>query len=510
MKLIKKTMFIILTSLVLFGLFGCGKTEAPNTPADIEILFWESGYGREYLDKIIEAFEAKYPHYNVTLETTADGTFMSSKLGLGADYNTTDIMMGICDDAAILSKVDGEYPVLDLADIFNSKIDGESKTIAEKLGVSIMKTLQFPDGKYYSIPYVGGITGLAYNADVIDGSSFVLPRTTDELIRLANDLKADGKTPFIHFNEGGYWMYMVYAWACQYETQDVFYDRLVNPTLEKLTEKSSGLYKSLKVMENLIGNVSNNYQGSNTLAFTDAQTYFLNGKAVMMANGAWMENEMASNYKPGEKNYAMMKTPVISSIIEKCPSIENDAELAALVEAIDFGITALESTEYSVTQDDYDRVKEARSCLLNNAAGHGMVIPSYSNAIDAAKEFVKFYFSDEAIKIFEETTNSHSVASYSGNNLTDKSDFSDWANCIYELTETSTFVTDVSFLKSRHAIFEVGCTLEGGVDIIKAMSAANPGDRLTADGVWSKIETKHRKDWTKYWSDAGYSAPEGQ
>lgn len=506
-KSLKRSLSLLLATLSIasVGTFAsCGKKAAPNTPADIEILYWESGYGRAYMDKLIEAFEAKYPHYNVSLDTTADSGFMGSKLGLGADYNTTDILMTVCDDAAIMN--DNYANALDLSDIYEYKNKGEDKTIGEKIGVGTTSVITYENGKRYMMPYAGGLIGLAYNADIINGSDFVVPKTTNELVKLTADLKAEKQTPFIHFTGGGYWMDIVRCWAGQYETMAGMHDRTLNPTLEKLTTKDSGMYRALQVMEKLIGDTTNLYKGSNTLAFTDAQTYFLENKAVMMANGAWMENEMNENYEPGEKNFAMMKAPVLSSIIEKCPSIENDAELSALVEAIDFELPVLEGAAYSVTQEDYDRVKEARSYLNHNAAGHGMVIPSYSNAVEAAKEFVKFYYSDEAIQIFEETTKSHHVARYSGENLTDRTDFSNWANNTYDLTESSIYFVEQT--KALHPIFKVGCTYEGGVEIIKNMSAVNPVDRMNADAVWAAIEKKHNKDWNTYWLNAGLTAPQ--
>ncbi|MBQ6922651.1 MAG: hypothetical protein IJQ66_06140 [Clostridia bacterium] len=58
-----------------------------------------------------------------------------------------------------------------------------------------------------------------------------------------------------------------------------------------------------------------------------------------------------------------MKTPVISAIVKILPdrSVSNERELCALINAIDAGDTSLEGTGYSVTQNDYDRVKDARN-----------------------------------------------------------------------------------------------------------------------------------------------------
>lgn len=501
-KMLKKSLAVGLATLSVVsvvGIAGCKKKPAPNTPADIEIIYWEAGYGRAFMDNLIEAFEEKYPHYNVTLEATASSGFTGSKLSLGEEYNTTDIMMDVISHDSVK-----DY-ALELTDIYNYKNSGESKTIAQKLGVT-SEHIKYDDGKYYYMPHVGGLIGIAYNADIINGSDYVVPKTTNELIQLASDLQKAGKKSFIHFTGGGYWMDILRCWAGQYETQAGMIDIGLNPTKAKLTSKDSGMYQATKVMEALIGNQSYLYSGSNTLAFTDAQTYFLEGKAVMMANGAWLENEMVENYEPGEKNFSMMKAPVISSIINKCTTIENDTELSALVEAIDFGLTDLEGAAYSVNQEDFDRVKEARSLLTYNALGHAMCIPSYSNAIEASKEFLKFYYSDEGIKIFEETTKTHHVANYAGENLTDRTDFSAWANNLYELTDTST--PYVEYNRAHHRLFRMGCTLEGGVEIIKVLSAANPGDRLTADGVWTKLQENFNKNWNQWWANIGLTPPQ--
>ena len=271
------------------------------------------------------------------------------------------------------------------------------------MGEDRLRYFKSQDGNYYSFSYYGGWGGLVYNADIINGTTYQVPNTTDELYYLAMDLAAETKTPFIHFTDGGYWYYLYDVWFAQYAGMDKYLDAIENPTLEKISDDSLGVKQMLEVMEKLIGATDQCYNGSNSYDFTTSQTLFLENKAVMMANGSWMEYEMRENYEAGTKNYSMMRTPVISSIIDHCDTIEDDAELSALIDAIDNGDTALEGTGYTVSQADYDRIKYARSLMTNNFNAHTACIPNYSTAKEGAKKFLQYFYSDEALLLYANT-----------------------------------------------------------------------------------------------------------
>jgi hypothetical protein len=75
--------------------------------------------------------------------------------------------------------------------------------------------------------------------------------------------------------------------------------------------------------------------------------------------------------------------------------VENDIELRALVRAIDNGNTELTGEGYSVTQADYNRVKEAR-CIVTTRYSSGARIPSYAAAKEVAIDFLRFGATDIA------------------------------------------------------------------------------------------------------------------
>lgn len=486
---------------------GCGEGQTSGNTFDnsaytgekseVEIWYWESGYGKEFLVDICKAFTEKCPQYTLVLKPTSDASFIENKLPSGAEINTADVMMSA--DVGCISK----YCVA-LDDIVEAVNDGEHKSIGEKIGEEVLDTIKFEDGHYYYTPYAFNWCGLVYDVDVMQ--DYYIPTTTDQLIALANELVDDSKTPFIHFADGGYWSYLYDLWAAQYYGVENYKDLYTNPTLEKLTSETNGIYESLKVVEQLVSDRKMCYNGSNSFTFTDAQTMYWEGAAVMMVNGSWLEYEMSQNYAAGTKNYAMMKSPVISSIIEQCSTIQDDDELACLIEAIDVNKTELSGTGYSVNQADYDKVKNARNLMSNNGFQHAACIPAYSENIEGAKAFLRFYYSDEALKIFSETTHCSAVAEFDADITIDQSSWSSWSKSQYALRNTcEPFMYQPN---SRSKIYIDGqCSLSANLSVVTLMANLNPADKLTASQVWEQIKGHHVANWDNYYSDAGLAKP---
>ena len=105
----------------------------------------------------------------------------------------------------------------------------------------------------------------------------------------------------------------------------------------------------------------------------------------------------------------MMRTPIVSDIIELCETIEDDAELSALISAIDAEDASLSGEGYSVNQFDYDRVKAARGVVSSLGTAHQMVVPSYALAKDPAVDFIRFMATTEAQNAYIEATDGASL-----------------------------------------------------------------------------------------------------
>ena len=172
----------------------------------------------------------------------------------------------------------------------------------------------------------------------------------------------------------------------------------------------------MEVMEQLL-DPDNGYQYARaaSIDFTVMQGLFLRGEALFCVNGSWLENEMSANFK--DANVDIIKTPVISSLVERL-SFGNDSSLSAeqkddrLVELIKY-VDAADAGETpalpvyadeSNVKSDITIVTEARHySYMAGGTDHQAYIPSYSQHIREAKEFLKFMYSDRGLQIYYET-----------------------------------------------------------------------------------------------------------
>ncbi|MBR2384668.1 MAG: extracellular solute-binding protein [Clostridia bacterium] len=518
----KKLVSIALASVLSLAALtatGCGEKnkEGAGDPTTIEITFWRSGMGDAYMGQIVKAFEAKYPEYTVEFNSETTNTAIPDNIMNGAKYNSVDLYFEVNPSYSL-------YEYLEpLDDVLNMVNSGESKTVSQKISKSLLDNYVSYDGKYYTLPYGGGVCGIVYNVDLM--GSRKLPNTTDELRNLVFDLysayDSSNCKPFIYFN-GGYWEYVYNIWHAQYDGLDYYYNtystlgqsRSVlgtvneNPSKEVLTKKD-GRFKALQVLETLL-NSQYIVAGSNSSTHTDAQTKFINGRAVMMCNGAWMNNEMktaTSTYK----NFSIMKTPVISAITENLTDVKTDALLSATIDVVDKVVDG-EIAESSVKQSDgtyligttaicasdWNRIYEARTMIWENYSQHGTCIPNYSDAKEGAKKFIAFYYSDEAQKIMNNET--HMSLPFTFDNPANEPNVDSWS--IFEKTmyEFSKKYTTVGLVDGRRSlVFTAGGAGDFGyVNFVGELSQQQGAK--TAEQVWAEIVEVFNTNWSSYTS----------
>lgn len=364
----------------------------------LNIRVWDGGFGLAWLDNVIAEFEDKYPDVNISVsDTTERQQVTGDVIGLGNKYDIVFSESRYTDYA--------EECLEPMDDVYTYKNKGEDTTVGDKL-MSIYLKYGLNKGHYYSIPAYVGTYGIVYNADYIADDE--VPVTTEELKSLCKDIK--GAKPFIFSGEAGtnYWDYIYYTWFAQYEGREVYTASLSGQIIDANGEYKydpsaaylEGGLKAMQVCEDLLWYDHGYIVGdSAALPFIDAQRTFLKGGAVMMYNGSWLFNEMQALFPNGpESEFKMMKVPVISAIKEKCTTIADDAELSALVKAIDAGSTALKGTGYDVNQADFDKVYEARTFFYAGSEGATAVIPVNARNKQIAKRFLTFMYSEAGIE----------------------------------------------------------------------------------------------------------------
>jgi len=497
----RKIVAVLLTAVLAIScLAGCGenkKGKSEGGAKNIEISYWNAGMGSEWIDNVIAAFEAKYPDYHVSYSASAAQESYKAAFGM-PEADTVDLYMGTYQDQQ-------EY-LEPLDDVLDTTVEGESKSIREKFNEEYLQ-LEERDGKYYSLSIGGGIVGFVYNKEMFDAAGISqLPRTTNELALVASTFTDGGTPAFCHFKTRGYWHWLADLWAAQYEGYDYYLNTLYkNPSKETLTVKD-GRYQALKVLEQLI-TPGSTLQGSNSASHIEIQTRFLEGKCAMMVNGSWLSNEMPED-KTIDK-FVMMKTPVISSITDKLETVKSETLLRNVIAAIDNVTDGTESADTYKKGDDYevggtkvsatdwDYIKNARNSYPSSYSGNVAFIPTYSDAIEGAKLFLKFLYSDEGYKIYTDTTHVTLPLGLSEGEI----DTASWN--VFEQNQVDLFALmeqDVTKdVRSASRIYSIGGgDIFGAYNFVAPLCTNSEADKKDADAMWNEIIgiiTDNYDDW---------------
>lgn len=509
MKNVKRLIALILVVVMTMSLVACGgkKTggKGSNGGKEVEIAYWHAGIGIDWLEEMVNAFNSSQSDWNVTFKESAVKESLTSALGM-EDVDTTDLYIaGQCYETEYMEPLD---------DLLNCTAEGDKKTIGEKMNPNYLSTARAADGKVYTLSAGSSLYGIIYNKELFKKAGIdVLPRTTDEIAVACDKLLENDITPWAIFGNWAYWDFFIEAWQAQYDGYSYYMNNYhactnvdgISPSRVVL-EKQDGRYAVLRAMEKLI---TPEYvvDGAAAEDHITMQTKFLNTDIGMMVNGNWLTKEMSE--VGSTENFGLMKTPVISEITEKLTTISDDDTLRAVVSAID-EVVEDESklAQYksddgyvvdgaNISEIDWDYVKDART---TSPVGFSTAfIPKYSDAIEGAKEFLKFLCSDKGMEIFLNHTHISMPLEFSDGREVDTSD---WTTLEVEsdevLKNTSYYATNMMI--NRHPIFRVGgASSYCGVSVPAMMYTKNDADRMTADDVWTEmmriIEMKYEKDW---------------
>ena len=71
--MMKRIISIVLLACLLCGMLaGCKAKKSANSATDVEIVYWETGYGRGWLDALAKAFNERQDVYHVTVVASAE------------------------------------------------------------------------------------------------------------------------------------------------------------------------------------------------------------------------------------------------------------------------------------------------------------------------------------------------------------------------------------------------------------------------------------------------------
>lgn len=431
MKLSKKLLCASTIVLAATALASCGKKNEGGEQV-LRIFLTNAGYKTDWLAPMIEEFKnadwvkAKYPNLEVTKpEISNNQEYVQNKFDGGEKANKFDLLFGM----NLFDKVSNDY-FLDLTDVlYNAEVpDADGGKYVDRMYTSYVDSCKYMgttddprNGKFFLAPWAGGNISFLYNSEFIKTLSATngqAPVTTDEFLACCQEYtdknyQGAGTTTFA-ISKGGtsedYINKMFYIWWAQYqglEGYENFWNGIDDGAISKDIFKQKGRLESLKVFESLLDS-KKNYISPNAFQndFKINQRAFKGGESLFYTCGDWYPSEMSNISGAGGKNYQamLMRAPILSSITELCDTISDDAELAALVRAIDAEDSSLTGTGYDVSQEDFDKVLEARRVVWSFGSGHTAVIPTYAPGKNVAVDFLRFMATGKGQEVYMEYT----------------------------------------------------------------------------------------------------------
>ena len=489
MKNIKKIASLMMALLLLLSMAACGEKETfdPNNIEEdnttLDIMCLHKGYGFQWLTALKEGFEAANPGVEVKITTISKNdiirgdvrNYKKSEIDLYFDIYATG-MGGLVQEYS--SYYGGKQALRPLNEVLATQIPGEGITVADKLHDTMLAsyraegrdTADTADDVYYGLPYMQGAMGLYYNETVINEAlgegNWKLPNTTDELIALCERLKEAGCYMLVPGELDQYTRTLFIPNWAQYEGFEnwlKFYegvgydkDRSRESQLSSLIYMQQGRLEYLNVAYDMIypenGFVLSNSAEIGTNNLNDYQKRFVNpkNKLALYPCGDWLMQELKDN--SGETGDAsvikMMKTPVISSIIDsvngysadqeaRLPNISDDATLSAVIDYVDGKVDTLPA---GVTDAEVAFVKQARNTVSSQADMHMVYAPEFSDAKALANKFLVYMASNEGIQ----TLKDHCVGGFAPYKY-EYQNLSVTEQSIYDATKEGVFVGDYKF-----------------------------------------------------------------
>ncbi len=453
MKTLKKLATLCIAFLMLFSVtasVGCGGAADSSSDQTLEIFLLYKGYQDEWLTSTIELFEQedwvkeKYPELDVDLSADGTDSLPFSKLQGGASLNTYDLMFGVN-----LNSMDQTGYIADLTDlVYLAEVPGEEGVkVIDKIPTdtlsamasSMTNTRTDEYDTYYALSYIRSMFGMMYNADHLDTMGVEVPLTTEQFKAICQKAITDGysytlptgsktsNVAIINASEDNYWASSFDNWWAQYEGYDEYENFFGGWWGDERSNKvltQTGRLRSLEEIENIF-QADYGYASANAVDYKYAQSNFLGGMGVFHYNGDYFASEMANNIEAFKGqgvdfDIRFMKMPILSSIVEKLSfytSVEGTTEyknlttekkkqyddiLAAAIKDIDADkLYDASSVKTLMSKKDFEKIAEAR-CMAGytKASAQTAVIPSYSPAKELAADFLRYMYTDKAIKNF--------------------------------------------------------------------------------------------------------------
>ena len=437
---------LLLSTGVMAGCNGGGGNTDNGGAKEVQIGVVSKGYGNEFAKSLAEEYNKLHTDVKVTVKkTTPTPTYQDSQLQLGKKKNDIDIFFTVTNTIFATQGDATLYHWADLSDVYDSAAVGYTeadgtKTIEDLLDNAFVRDFTYTDGKQYSMPWTSGVVGLLYNKTKWNATNtnlknagkeeLTLPKTTDEMFALFEKIKtADVKAAsgnayaFSYSGQNSYMHFMFNSLWPQYEgktaSENFFEGKNEQGVYTADIYNTKGREYAYDIVRSMILK-SNGYvnDGDSSQTYDLEQLSFLRGNAFFSCNGDWMEREASAKFNPGDADVAILRTPVMSEIVNNDKikadftgtDAEKDAKLSAIVAFIDENYidgdsapSEADAATLGVSLTTLEFINHAR-LVRHTLPDFVAVIPEYSNELNEAKDFLKFMYSKAGQEIVMQET----------------------------------------------------------------------------------------------------------
>ena len=443
----KKLVGLLLSVLMVLSLVGCSGNPQGGDQIDAEkygerskeitLCYYEGGYGSEWLAAVVDDYMMNVnTDLYIHLKSSTDNATAREKItGKTGTYDLYYIEVDMFDKQDSLEE---------LTDLLEMEVPGESGVkVKDKIDAQWLDYYE-EDGKWYQMPATNFMGwNWTYNKGLLDETlgegNYKLPNTTDEFFALGEELFNNNVflTTFAGNDTTGGADYLRYCYEiwfaqmtgmegyahyfnCEYNNNGTYEVAKTYP--ENIVENKLAIEETYRVAERLCqgdGDTEYVHTKCESLSFLDAQFLLYKGNFKGAAefpiafyyNSASGEQEMAPYVADGiveDQDIRMMKMPVISAIINRTPSIQDDATLSAVVDYVD-GVT--DTAPAGVTEEDIAIIAEARNLKAELVCREFVITESAQHKEDI-KDFLAYLVSDQAQKVAAKECNGLPILNY--------------------------------------------------------------------------------------------------
>lgn len=450
----------------------------------LNIMYFKGGYGDEWLKEMETKFEADYPGIDVVLKPSTDASQFQTLLEQKLQAPNTPDDIYICHDIP-WQYLSSQGLIADLTnDLYGQTIyyDTNRDNLAIKfqdlVATSSLPTAMY-NNKFYKVPLIQGVGGIAYNKTLFDKYGWEVPETYEELETLcetiynSNATNASGEKvyPFVFSGTESYlWDGMINAWWMQLAGEEE-YERGWNPGKDDMDVYNPEVYPyhkdAYQAWYDLVCVNKSKYvkPGSEGLTYLEADMAFAAGQGAMMPATCWISNEIGEDMKESfDCEIGMMAAPIL---------------------------------EGAKTDEDGNPV----TCVYDTAGRDSIVVAERGNK-QLAVELLKWLAFEQNNELFPKNVDGICMAfKYDFEALTEKYAKDQWATDCFKLMDESW--RSVGHSNSLLFITKKTSEYPEGNYITNALETVGTANAMTPDKIFGNAWAYTQENWEIWCTAAG-------